>query len=132
MSTPADKPPATAIKDALEAVQTTLDTLVAQQKQHGDLGRLLADCHDSITDAVSVMQSQGSTILQRLDHVQDHPRRQEPTWMAWAGGGLVGALLVSLVWAWVPTRTSRYEPLVSAVDAVLVQHYGTLPKAMQE
>jgi len=132
MSAPADKPPATAIKEALEAMQLTLEQLVAQQKQHGALGLLLADCRDTITEAVGVMHSQGSDILQRLDQVQ---RPQQPfalAWKPWIWGGLLGAMLVGLVWAGVPPRPSRYESLLSAVDAVLVQHYTTLPKGVQE
>jgi hypothetical protein len=41
-------------------------------------------------------------------------------------------MLVSLVWTWMPARTSRYERLLGAVDAVLVQHYGVLPRPVQD
>jgi len=132
MSAPSDKPPAMAIQDALEAVQTTLDRLMAQQEKQADLGGLMADCRDSLSETVGGMQSQMGDILQRLDQLQRRPHWQERPWMAWACGGLLGAVLVSLVWTWTPLRASRYEPLLSAVDAVLVQHYGALPRPVQE
>jgi len=133
MTTPADnKPPVTQLKDALDALQITVDSLASRVKTYDDLGLLLADCRDTMTEAIGEMREQHQALLQRLDQRPPQRQRQAPRWMAWACGGLAGAVLVSLLWHWVPTRPSRYAALLSSLDSLIVQHYSTFPKPLQE
>jgi len=109
---------------------------VKHQEQQGTLGMLLADCRDTITEATGVMHSQTSEVLHRLDMLpqclQPPPRCGLPAWQAWLCGGLVGALLLGGAWLLWPRPRGVYDQLLGAVDAVLVQHYATLPTPVQQ
>jgi hypothetical protein len=109
-----------------------LDTLLADHQKQEAIIVLLADCRDTLTEAVGVMHSQGSDILERLS---TPPQRRRPAWQAWAAGSLVGLLLLGGGWvlgSWQPPITTRDTRLLRQVDMALVRTWSTLPAPLKQ
>jgi hypothetical protein len=94
---------------------------------------LLADCRDTMTEAVGALHSQGADILQALQTLPTPVVAPAPRWPWWfhgVGGVLAGALLVGVCWWGWPV--GREHALIGALDATLVQAYPQLPKLVQD
>ena len=135
---PKNKPPAAAMQDTLASIQVTLAKLVRQDQKDKDLGMLMADCRDVMTEAVGMLHTQLTDVLALLDRllqgstaVPTKPGRIRP-WYWGASGAVVGLLLGASLWWMASSRGARYEALAGALDGVLVQQYGVLPKGTQE
>lgn len=130
-----ETPPAVAMKETLERIEKTLATLVEHQKDRQQLGMLVADCRDTITEAVGVFHSQGADILQKLDAVDGQVTALGATpprgdWWRCVVCGLGGAAL--MVGVYLAAPSPPYAQLTAALDQVLVQQYASLPKGVQE
>jgi hypothetical protein len=128
------QPPAVAMKASLERLEALLGGMAQQQAQQQDLGLLLADCRDTITEAVGVMHSQGSDILRQVGLLtQQLARPAPPRWPTWWGLVAVGVVVLGLaVGVWRLWPETRYNGLALALDGVLVQHYTTFARPVQE
>jgi len=142
-----EKPPALAMKEAIERIEdyllemgkTTREKATQDKTDQEALAILLGDCRDTITEAVGVMHSQTSDLLQMMDVVQQQMgSRQEahPTRLAWPWrllGAAVGiGVLVASIGAWALWPDQRYWQLALGVDGVLAQQYPALGKPLQE
>jgi hypothetical protein len=142
MTTSTDKPPLVVMQEGLDALHATtqaqaatLATLVRQHEKDKDLGLLVADCRETVTEVVGIMHSQLSDVLMRLDGIEQRlapvpPPPRRCSWPVGLSGALAGiALLGAVWWCWPP---SRYEAFAGALDGVMAQHYSALPKPVQE
>ena len=142
-----EKPPALAMKEALERIEDALDglgkaareTTAAHKADAEGLAMLLGDCRDTITEAVGVMHSQTSDLLQMMDIVQQQmgsrqeaaPKTQARPWRWLLAATGVGVVVASLG-AWALWPDTRYWQLALGVDGVLTQQYPGLGKPLQE
>jgi hypothetical protein len=113
------------VPQLVEAIKTTL-------AQHGDAALLLADCRDTITEAVSVLHSQLTTVLQGVQALQAPPATPTRGFMGWlmlAGACAALAIMGAAIWVW---SVRPYSQLGLSLDAALVQHYPQLPRPVQD
>jgi hypothetical protein len=113
------------VPQLVEAIKTTL-------AQHGDAALLLADCRDTITEAVSVLHSQLTTVVQGVQALQAPPAtptRGSGGWLVLAGACVALALMGAALWVW---SVRPYSQLGLSLDAALVQHYSQLPRPVQD
>ena len=132
--TTTEKPAPLAMKEQLDQIAASVATIAQHRQQHADLGLLLADCRDTITEAVGALHSQGADILHGLQMLQAPPasalQPRGQFWRAGACGVLLGCLLMGAVWwAW---PEGGHRAFAVALDAILVQHHGQLPQAAQD
>src|SRR5882672_689449 len=100
-----EKPPPLAMKEQLDQIAVTVAHIAQLQQKDADMGLLLADCRDTITEAVGALHSQGADILHGLQILQAPPasvaRPRAQSWLTGAGGVLLGCLLMGAIWwAW--------------------------------
>jgi hypothetical protein len=142
-----EKPPALAMKEALERIEDVLldmgkaarDSATQHKTSGEELATLLGDCRDTITEAVGVMHSQTSDLLQMMDVVQQQmgsraeatPPTQARPWRLLLAATGVGIVVASLG-AWALWPDTRYWQLALGVDGVLTQQYPGLGKPLQE
>jgi hypothetical protein len=132
--TPTEKPQPLAMKEQLDQIAATVATIAQHQQKDADTGLLLADCRDTITEAVGALHSQGADILHGLQMLHTPPASIPGShvrlWRAGAGGVLLGCLLMGAVWwAW---PEGGHRTFAVALDAILVQYHGHLPQQAQD
>jgi hypothetical protein len=137
-----DKPPAAQMRDDLKNIVRLLQGITAHQEKLSELGLLMADARDTVTEAVGVFHSQGMDLQQGMEVLlqrvaakqeQDRPRgwrRPLPVWMSVAVlGGVLTLTSLGVWWRWPSTQ---YHALAVRLDQVLAEQYGSLPKGVQE
>src|SRR5262245_8265743 len=132
--TTTEKPAPLAMKEQLDQIAASVATIAQHQQHATDMGLLLADCRDTITEAVGALHSQGADILHGLQMLHAPPASipgaHARLWRAGAGGVLLGCLLMGAVWwAW---PDGGHRTFAVALDAILVQHHGQLPPQAQD
>ena len=126
------------MQDTLASIQVTVAKLVRQDQKDKDLGMPMADCREVMTEAVGMLHTQLTDVLALLDRLLQgstpapvKPARFRP-WALGVTGLVLGLMVGGSVWWMTSTRGARYEALAGALDGVVVQHYGALPKGVQE
>jgi hypothetical protein len=134
-------PPATAIKQGLEALQGEIGKVQAQLSKQQEVLVLLADVRDTIKEALEVTHNMTKDLLDRMIEVE-HQMKQRPSvaetapWWhdirGWGWHGAVVGSLVGAIWVYTLWTSPPFRPLALGLDRVLVQSYSSLPKAVQE
>jgi hypothetical protein len=132
------KPPATAMREALDRIEATLRALAARQDeaQHS-LERLVAECRDELTEAtttlvqtvqglpVEPLQREVQAIRQRL--TSPPARGWRPSWLVQAGALVLAGTLGALgMWRIMPGAAQEAR-LMRAMDGVLATRSSQLP-----
>ena len=135
--TTSPKAPAVVMQEHLETLltqATTLDSATSViQQQLTQLTQLVQVMQNQAEDSGKDIHASLSTLAQRLP---GRPPSARPTaafsWRRFGGGVLVGAALLAATWWMVPRAQPIAEGLLRNIDPVLVQHYKTLPKVVQD
>jgi hypothetical protein len=94
------------MQDTLARMEITLATLVRQDQKDRDLGMLMADCREVMTEAVGMLHTQLTDVLGLLDRVLQGtapapaPARWARSWQIWVSGCCAGAALCGALWWW--------------------------------
>jgi hypothetical protein len=137
-----DKPPAAQMRDDLKNIIRLLQGIAGHQEKLSELGLLMADARDTVTEAVGVFHSQGmdlqqgmETLLQRVAARQEPARptgwrKPLPLWLSMLAVGAV--LLLGTLGVWWRWPSTQYHTLAVRLDQVLTEQYPNLPKGVQE